>query len=91
MVRGKKRIETYLRRRKMKIILTIKEDREGNTAHSLCVGDLTKFSIYSLCECPEDAIIGRYLIDGYDLLYMLKLGHELGKDGEELEIEILNN
>ena len=36
---------------------------------------------------PEDAIIGRNLVDAYDLLKYLKTGYEAGKNGEPLEVE----
>jgi hypothetical protein len=46
------------------------------------------YFISSLCECSEDAIIGRDLIDGYDLIKIAKLAYEAGKNGEELILEM---
>jgi len=80
----------------MKVKLTTAYDEDRGETHRLSVGEkkdrykeyYNEYYIASFFDCPEDAIIGRGLIDGYDILDMLKLGHELGKKGEELEIEI---
>lgn len=40
-----------------------------------------------LCECPEDAIIGRDLISCGTIIYYMKKAYEAGKNGEELIIE----
>lgn len=39
------------------------------------------FHVYNLCECPEDAMIGRDLFDANQFLDALKLGIELGRKG----------
>lgn len=39
------------------------------------------FSVYNLCECPEDAIIGRDLFTADDYISTLKKGIELAKKG----------
>lgn len=40
-----------------------------------------------LCECPEDAIIGRDLISCGTIINYMKMAYEAGKNGEELIIE----
>ena len=41
-----------------------------------------------MCECPEDAIIGRELFDVHDYISTVKLGMELAKQGyTEIELE----
>jgi hypothetical protein len=42
--------------------------------------------ISPLCECPEDAIIGRDLKSGYDFLRFIQLGFDAAKNGETLTI-----
>lgn len=69
----------------MKVKLSVFNSNDFNR-QILEVGDQT-FHVHDLNECPEDAIIGRDLVDAYDLLEVLKLGYEAGKRGEELEIE----
>lgn len=39
------------------------------------------FSVYNLCECPEDAIIGRDLFDADDFIYAVRLGMDLRDKG----------
>lgn len=46
------------------------------------------YRVYDLCECPEDAIIGRDLFSGYEYIEAIKLGMELAKQGYSgIEIE----
>lgn len=39
------------------------------------------FRVSDLCECPEDAIIGRDLFDGHDFIRAIKLGFSIAKRG----------
>lgn len=39
------------------------------------------FSVSNLCECPEDAIIGRDLFDAEDYIRAVKFGIELAQKG----------
>ena len=70
----------------MKIKIIIGENDLGER-HIMQVNGKETYRIQGLCECPEDAIIGRDLIDAFDLLNAIKLGYAAGKNGEELEIE----
>lgn len=45
------------------------------------------FSVYPLCECPEDAIIGRDLISCDEIAEAMKVAYEAGKAGEDFIIE----
>ncbi len=38
-----------------------------------------------LSECPEDAILGRDLFTGREMISLIKLGYALGKAGVEVE------
>lgn len=40
-----------------------------------------KYRVSNLCECPEDAIIGRDLISAYEWLDAVRLGMELAREG----------
>jgi len=71
----------------MKIKVVEEGEEFGETSHEVFVNGESKWHIHSLSECPEDAIIGRDLIDGFDLLAAIKLGYEAAKRGEELIIE----
>ena len=50
---------------KMRAILTVKENKWGDVRHVLTIGNQKTYCIHSLSECPEDAIIGRDLIDAH--------------------------
>lgn len=48
------------------------DDYDYTTSDVLLVDGKKKFSVSPLCECPEDAIIGRDLISGDDIANFLK-------------------
>lgn len=56
------------------------ESMKINGKHRLSVGDLT--------ECPEDAIIGRDLVDCRQVSRFMAEAHEAGTKGEQLNIKI---
>ena len=67
-------------------------DYDDSPSHDLVVLDsedkwITSYYIHSLSECSEDAIIGRDLIDGYDLINIAKIAWEAGKRGEDFILE----
>ena len=71
------------------IIYENKSQYEGVTGHEVSINDVGKFSAYNLNECPEDAIIGRDLFDGYDYIKAIEYGMELATDGYTgIEIEV---
>lgn len=70
----------------MKIELKTGE-RNYRSIHKLNINDKHFVTITDLSENPEDAIIGRSLIDGYGLLDFIEMGYNAGKNGEELEID----
>lgn len=74
----------------MKIELIEETDREDYVRHELRINEKYYHSIGALCECPEDAIIGRSLVDGNDLIAAIKLGYDAAKNGEILDISITN-
>lgn len=75
----------------MKIRLNVSTDYDGNEIHDLFINDKEDLSIRSLSECPEDAIIGRDLIDGNQIIDYIQMGYDAAKRGEELEIEETTN
>ena len=71
----------------MKVTIKKSNDYNKDERQEVLINDEEEWTISSLCECPEDAIIGRSLIDGSDLLRAIRLGWEAGKSGEALEVE----
>lgn len=50
--------------------------------------DMMQFSVSNLCECPEDAIIGRDLFDADDYLRAVRTGMRLAQEGyTDLDVE----
>lgn len=70
----------------MEIELIVTEDGDRLARHEVKVDGKSVARIYPLCECPEDAIIGRDLIDGNDIFGYIKMGYDAAKRGEELSI-----
>lgn len=56
----------------MKIDIYTWEDDEGYKRQALYIDEVDRKYVGPLCECPEDAIIGRDLIDCEDLLIYSK-------------------
>lgn len=48
------------------------------------VNNRNALDVYPLCECPEDAIIGRDLVSCDDVLELMQEAYKAGKNGEEL-------
>ena len=72
----------------MKVLLKISTNEYDDTpTHNLEINGEESATITSLSECPEDAIVGRDLIDGKDIIKYIKMGFEAGKRNEELIIE----
>lgn len=46
-------------------------------------------SVRPLCECPEDAIIGRGLISCGRIIDLMKLAYQAGKNGEEFVVKTI--
>lgn len=76
---------------KKTLTLIISEDTYEmcETSHEVMDDNHLIFSCYNLCECPEDAIIGRDLFDGWDYIKAIEFGMKLAREGyTEIELEI---
>lgn len=70
----------------MVVELKIGSDYNSLEIHELIINGKESARIQDLSDCPEDAHIGRDLIDGRDIIKFIRMGYEAGKAGEELEI-----
>ncbi|MFA4971818.1 MAG: hypothetical protein WC683_04345 [bacterium] len=69
------------------MIITIQSgERDYYTHQRMKVNGKEKLSIGPLCECPEDAIVGRSLVDCDQVLDLMREAHAAGARGEVLEI-----
>ncbi len=66
-------------------VYTLEEDY--NISQTLVVDGKEREYVRPLCECPEDAIIGRSLISCGTIASLMKEAHEAGARGEPFEIE----
>lgn len=73
----------------MKIEIKVGQSADYGENHKVIIDGVTKHCIYPLCECPEDAMIGRSLIDGFQILEAIRMGYEAAKRGEELIVETI--
>lgn len=71
-----------------KIILKVEtEDEDFYTTQTLFANDQSIASVSDLYECPEDAIIGRDLVDCNDIKGWIQYGYDAAKRGDELVFE----
>ena len=71
----------------MNVVIGERKDFDWNISQTLEIDGEHMITIRPLCECPEDAIVGRDLVDCKDIARYIKLGFEAGKRNEELIIE----
>ena len=70
----------------MKLELAEQETDGCLEMQQLFINGKLRESVSPLCECPEDAIIGRGLISCDDIIDYMKMAYEAGKAGETLDI-----
>ena len=71
----------------MKILVTSGTDRDQCDWDELRIDGRDVHSSRSLCECPEDAMLGRSLTGAHEIAAWLKAAYESGKRGDEFVIE----
>ena len=69
-----------------KIVIRVEEDNDDDcfTSQTLFENDVEIANVSDLCDCPEDAIIGRDLVDCNDIQEWIKYGYDAAKRGDEL-------
>jgi len=71
----------------MKKHLTVVTQRNDyGTKQVLYIDNDEQLGVYDLSECPEDAIIGRDLVDCGDIAKYIKMGAMFAREGFELVI-----
>lgn len=70
----------------MKVELKEGTDYNSMEVHELYINGEIWDRIQDLSECPEDAHIGRDLVDGNDIIKYIEMAYNAGKNGEKLEI-----
>ena len=72
----------------MKIVITVDEG-DYSVSEEMLIDGKRGPSVGPLCECPEDAIIGRSLISCTEISEYMKMAHEAGNRGEPFDVEII--
>ena len=72
-----------------RIILRVESNTDEGwyTNQTLFANDEEIASVADLTDCPEDAIIGRDLVDCNDIKDWIKYGYDASKRGDELIFE----
>lgn len=60
----------------------------GGDIESMKINGKNRLTVSSLSECPEDAIIGRDLVDCCQISRFMADAHKAGSEGEKLNIKI---
>jgi hypothetical protein len=69
----------------MKVLIRSAQDKyDYRSGQSMLIDDKEMLSIYDLSDCPEDARIGRDLVDCNRVFDFMKRAYLAGKNGEEL-------
>jgi hypothetical protein len=74
----------------MKVIIRTWEDNDYLAHQSMSINEEEVLSVHPLSECPEDAIIGRDLVDCNQVLSLMSKAYLAGKEGEKFTVEYLN-
>lgn len=70
----------------MEIKILHSENNEGYERQTMVVNGKERQYVGPLCDCPEDAIIGRDLVSCEDITGFMKEAYEAGQKGEEFTL-----
>jgi hypothetical protein len=70
----------------VKLTITSFETEDYGAREKLEIDGKRVLCVRPLCECPEDAIIGRDLVSCYDVLSLMRRAHAAGLKGEEFDV-----
>lgn len=69
----------------MKVELRTGTDCNDLEIHEVYINGKHHKTIQDLSDCPEDAHIGRDLIDGHHIMKYIQMGYDAAKNGETLD------
>lgn len=70
------------------VVVNQEVDEYDGVCYQCINNDMLAFSVHNLCECPEDAIIGRDLFDADDYIRAVKTGMRLAQEGyTDIDVE----
>lgn len=72
----------------MKIILTTRFDSDYCQSQQMYIDDKQVWKARDLAQdCPEDATLSRDMTNGNEIIELMKVAYEAGKQGDELSVE----
>ena len=74
----------------MKILVETKTNSDDLETQHMSIDGKRCLHVAPLCDCPEDAIIGRDLVSCSDVVHYMQLAYEAAKRGEEFVVEEVN-
>lgn len=75
----------------MKVKVISQHDMDGEVREYLIIDGKRKVRVGSLCECPEDATIGRDLVSCCDISGYMEVAVNAAKRGEEVTFEYVED
>ena len=73
----------------MNIEISTGTDSNDLERQSMKIDGKKRLYVGALCECPEDAIIGRDLVSCKDVSSFMREAYEAGKRGEEFNVTVV--
>lgn len=71
-----------------KVVVNQEKDEYEGVCYERINNDMMQFSVGNLCECPEDAIIGRAMFDADNYIRAVRIGMNLAQEGyTDLDVE----
>jgi len=75
--------------RELDIVVKSSDGDYGDTREWLIINGKQRLCVGPLCECPEDAIIGRDLVSCNDVVNYMKEAYDAAKKGEAFNFVFL--
>jgi len=70
----------------MNIKIKTGADSEGLKRETMFIDGKERLHVQALCDCPEDAIIGRNLVSCSQVSRYMREAYEAGKAGQEFNV-----
>lgn len=74
----------------MKVKIVHTQSKWGYSIETMYFDEKQQKVVRDLSDCPEDAIIGRDLVDCHELYLAMEKGYQLALAGETLELEYID-
>lgn len=73
----------------MDIVIKCEPGDDCGESQNMMIDGKERLRVGPLCECPEDAIIGRDLVSCCDVAEYMRQAYEAGKRGEVFNLQVV--